>query len=461
MFPVCEAKKAADKWFPVELVDATDGFTAEPGKVYGDVTCKYAYEAATSLSTYSVTTDDWKEAGEGAYWLRIGASEFASAGKYTVTVAVAGCRTMIFAVEVRSYTMEDLFTGANIASIKLQQLEIINSTGSALYAQSTGGNGRGIIALGDGTGAGIYARGGAAQSGLFAEGGGSGNGAAFKSGGAAGTFGLSCEGWTNGAGMRIIGGSSAGNALEISCQAGNSYGILASGLGSGSACKFTGGATGNGIEAIGGASGGNGISATGQTTGSGIKAIGGNANGNGISAAGDDGSPAAVAAGIYGSGGDGGLGNGAFFKGSGSGGSGLKCQAYYSNYGIEALGAGSKDGIFAQGGSTGNGLKVLGGSSGGIGLLAQAQNDAHGMSCVKNGAANKDIDADELDGEWAGTVDGTGGNITSRDKALKEIHQYCARPTARNISTQAITYKDADGASSFILTPSTSGRTRT
>jgi len=94
-------------------------------------------------------------------------------------------------------------------------------------------------------------------------------------------------------------------------------------------------------------------------------------------------------------------------------------------------------------------------------MLTQATNDGHGLSCVKNGSTNKDIDADELDGGWAGTVDGTGANITSRDKALKEIHQYCARPVARNQTTLALTYKDADGASSFTLTPASNGRTRT
>ena len=60
-----EGKKNTDKWFPVILLDDTDFKTAETGKVFGDVTCKYSYEAATSLSTYSVTTDDWKEGGEG------------------------------------------------------------------------------------------------------------------------------------------------------------------------------------------------------------------------------------------------------------------------------------------------------------------------------------------------------------------------------------------------------------
>ena len=104
-----EGKKSTDMWFPVVLLDDTDGKTPETGKEYDAVTCKYYYERATSLSTYSVTAGDWKEAGEGMYSLRIGASEFTSVGKYEVSVAVSGCRTYRFWVEVRSVTIEDSF----------------------------------------------------------------------------------------------------------------------------------------------------------------------------------------------------------------------------------------------------------------------------------------------------------------------------------------------------------------
>ena len=103
-----EGKKNTDKWFPVVLLDGTDLVTPEAGKVFGDVTCKYHAEAGTSQSAYSVTTDDWKEAGEGQYWLRIGASEFTAEGKYQVSVAVAGCATYRFVVEVTDETMAEL-----------------------------------------------------------------------------------------------------------------------------------------------------------------------------------------------------------------------------------------------------------------------------------------------------------------------------------------------------------------
>lgn len=102
-----EGKKDTDKWFPVILTDDGDFKTAKTGKFFGDVTCKYSYEAAVALSTHTVTTDEWKEVGEGKYWLRIGASEFTSEGKYEVSVAVAGCLTFNFPVEVRDKTVAE------------------------------------------------------------------------------------------------------------------------------------------------------------------------------------------------------------------------------------------------------------------------------------------------------------------------------------------------------------------
>jgi len=115
-------KKGFDKWFPVLLLDDADMKTPETGKVYGDVTVKYEYEAATSQTTYTVTTDDWKEAGNGEYWLRIGQGEFSLAGKYFVSVACSGCLTYRFAVEATTRYIEDAFTqiyanGSDISTV--------------------------------------------------------------------------------------------------------------------------------------------------------------------------------------------------------------------------------------------------------------------------------------------------------------------------------------------------------
>lgn len=96
-----EGKKDTDKWFPVRLVDATDLVTPETGVAFGDVTVVFGFEAATSESSYTVLTGDWKEQGSGNYWLNIGASEFTSEGKYVVNVVAAVATEYNFVVEVQ------------------------------------------------------------------------------------------------------------------------------------------------------------------------------------------------------------------------------------------------------------------------------------------------------------------------------------------------------------------------
>lgn len=136
-----EAKKNTDKWFPVVLVDDTDFKTAETGKAYSDVTVKYSYEAATSLTTYTLTTDDWKETGEGKYWIRIGASEFTSEGKYEVSATASGCLTFNFAVEVRDKTLAELIDDVGTLLTRLSDsragfLDKLNVTGTIAHSDA-------------------------------------------------------------------------------------------------------------------------------------------------------------------------------------------------------------------------------------------------------------------------------------------------------------------------------------
>jgi len=103
-----EGKKNSDKWFPVIFIDSTDFKTRKTGIVFGGVTAKYHVEGATSQSTYTVLTADWKEAGNGEYWINIGASEFTTEAKYTVTVQAAASLDASFVVEVRDKTIAEL-----------------------------------------------------------------------------------------------------------------------------------------------------------------------------------------------------------------------------------------------------------------------------------------------------------------------------------------------------------------
>lgn len=108
-----EGTKNVDRWYPVRLL-AADG-SAVTGKAFGDITCKYGFEAATSETSYSVTADDWKEQGDGNYWLRVGASEFASEGRYVVKIEVAGAVDLVICAEVRDKSTAGLIDDAEIA----------------------------------------------------------------------------------------------------------------------------------------------------------------------------------------------------------------------------------------------------------------------------------------------------------------------------------------------------------
>jgi len=103
-----DGKVSVDAWFPVRLVDATDLVTPETGLAFGDLTVKYGVEAATAESTYTPTADDWKEQGQGNYWLRMGAAEFTVASRWIVNVAAAGSATVTFVAAVKDLTDQEL-----------------------------------------------------------------------------------------------------------------------------------------------------------------------------------------------------------------------------------------------------------------------------------------------------------------------------------------------------------------
>jgi hypothetical protein len=108
--PTYTAKKATDTWVPIMLVSKADGNTAVTGVAYGSVDVDYAYASATGLTSYSVASADWKEIGEGMYALRIGAGEFANAGRYFVRAVdtSANANKYFFAVETTDSTIDDL-----------------------------------------------------------------------------------------------------------------------------------------------------------------------------------------------------------------------------------------------------------------------------------------------------------------------------------------------------------------
>ena len=154
---------------------------------------------------------------------------------------------------VGAVTLADGAHGGSAAVLTLKSVAVSNNAGSAVTVTSTGGNGDGITATGNGTGDGLAVNAGATGHGIDAN------------GGATSGDGINATAPTGGRGLAAIGAGAS------------SHGILGFGSGSGSGLYVTGGTTGSGFAALGGASSGAGFRALGQ----GGNAIGFDVDGNG------------------------------------------------------------------------------------------------------------------------------------------------------------------------------------
>lgn len=242
-----EGKLNTDKWFPVVLLNGTDLVTPETGVADTDITVTYEAEGASSESAYVPGATNWSESGNGKYWLRLGASEFTANGKFQVSISATGILTHRFVVEVRSFTIEDLFTGSNVATLSLKSVVINNADGQAMSIQG-GLNSPGLLVTGDGTANAINifsGNNGGVGVNIF----GDGRGLNVASSNSQGVF---IEGGE--AGLEI---SSNGNHPGVLLSGGtNREALYCLGDGPGEGAKFEGGATGNGVTAISGATGG-------------------------------------------------------------------------------------------------------------------------------------------------------------------------------------------------------------
>lgn len=345
-------------------------------------------------------------------------------------------------------------------------MTISNATGSGLTLSSGGSNGNGLATSGNGTGAGILSTGGATGHGVSAVGGAtsgdgisaagatSGHGLTVTgvgttkhglnaTGGATTSHGISATGggvghginaasgagatgdgirataastngngvnWigvgtgagelaTGGAtgnGINAVGGATSGAGLRAVGTNGNAQGIQAVGQGSAAGLAATGGATGHGIAATGGATSGDGLNAVAATSGHGLTATGVGTTKHGINAAGG----ATTSHGILATGG--GIGHGIFgTSGGGSSGDGIRGTAVSTNgNGLNGVGSGVGAGLLATGGATGHGLFALGGVTSGDGINAAGQVSGHGLSANGVGTTKHGIAA-------------TGGTTTS------------------------------------------------
>lgn len=398
---------AVDVTVTIRIVDALDG-TPETGVVAATSGLDLWYRnGATGASTdiseadLSALTDAHSDGGlkhinDGYYRLDLPDAAVPAAGAVTVIAgAVTGMIVLgtaiqaspqVDAVAISGDTtaadnLETMLDGTGGATLSLAQLNVVNNSGSAIVASSTGGNGHGIAASGNGTGEGLSATGGATGHGAeFVGGATSGDGLklapatdgyglnAVAAG--SGKYGIRCSGGASGAGLAAVGGADGagilvagngiGDGITSSGGATNRHGLSLSGNGSGAGLRVSGGATGHGIQAAGGAT-----------------------SGNGIYAAGTAGNSAAVnlvgqgsAAGLLSTGGA--TGHGAAFVG----------------------GATSGDGINTTGGGAGDGIDAVG-TGGGVDLRADITGDITGTASGNATAAALATVDDFLDTEIA------------------------------------------------------------
>ena len=156
--------------------------------------------------------------------------------------ATTGKVTVSGTVDTNLTQIDGQATSGNNATLNLKQLNVVNSTGDAVVASSTGGDGVGINASGNGSGEGLKATGGATGHGVRVV------------GGATSGDGLRAEGNGGGDGIEASGGGANGHGMQIKGSVGGS-GLVATGNGSGVGIQCAGGTSGHGLKAIGGNSG--------------------------------------------------------------------------------------------------------------------------------------------------------------------------------------------------------------
>jgi hypothetical protein len=263
----------------IRIIDSTDG-TPETGVVFNTsgIDIEYRREGAASTDiteatlaalTTAHTDGGFLHIGNGYYRLDLPDAAVASGVTGvlvhgTVTgMVVIGCYIQLVAYNPFDAVRLGLtalpnanasasgglpILGTNSTAISFTGgMTISASGGSALT--SSGSNGHGLAASGNGSGSGISSTGGATGRGILAVG-----------------------GATSGAGIRAVGTAGNSNAMELAGQ------------GSASGLNATGGATGNGMTLVGGGTSGHGLQAT-VTSGNEIDAditgaITGNITGN-------------------------------------------------------------------------------------------------------------------------------------------------------------------------------------
>lgn len=287
-------------------------------------------------------------------------------------------------------------TSGNNATLHLAKLNIVNSGGSAIVAQSSGSNGHGLELIGNGSGEGLSATGGATGHGAGFVGGAT-SGAGINATAPTSGDGIDALGGGSGVGLRATGGSTNGHGAAMSGGNTNGSGLVLTGVGSGHGLVSSGNTTGHGIWARGGATSGDGINATAQTSGDGIDASGAG-GGVGLRLAGQGAGAGLIATG-------GATGHGAAFVGGGT----------------------SGDGINATGGGAGDGIDAIG-TGGGVDLRADITGDITGTvsgNATSTQATNIETDTQDIQSRLPAAL--SSGNIKADILAINASTTAAAR----------------------------------
>ncbi len=330
-----------------------------------------------------------------------GGSDFTSVQDSLVAIAAGGGGGG--GGDVNVVSIDGQLTSGNNAVLNLKQLNIVNNSGSAIVAHSTGGNGHGLDSSGAGTGDGFNIRGG-----------------------------------LTGHGVEISGGATSGDGISISTTNGHATNIAAAGAGknginldanNGMGINVTAAGTGLNVESFSNyaarlyavneaalhirSDGSLGVEVTGPVIG--VKIDSYSAGGIGMQISGVEKGLVIVAQDYEGAYIRGGGGSGLKIEGGGTAhglelvggaisgngidisttsGDGIKVAALGTGHGMNISSAVNGVNIVATG--IGNGVKILGGPSGGDALYVAAQGgNSNGVSFVKNGSG-ADINAEEV-----------------------------------------------------------------
>lgn len=256
-------------------------------------------------------------------------------------------------------------------------MTISNADGDALALTSSGSNGNGLNASGNGSGNGVLSTGGA-----------------------------------TGHGISGVGGATSGNGIKAVGTAGNSVALNLVGQGSAAGLLSTGGATGHGISAVGGATSGDGISSAASTSGHGITATGVGTTKHGINATGGS----TTSHGISATGG--GVGHGILAtSGTGATGDGIRgVSAATDGNGLNLVGNGTGDGLLATGGAGAGGDGIQATAGGGVpirgDITANITGNLSGSVGSVTGAVGSVTGAvGSVTGNVGGNVAGTVGSV--------------------------------------------------